>query len=130
MRMLAASLAALTAATLAAESPADRFRLNQMQVLGSHNSYKQPIDPSLFQLLRKKEPKRYTGLEYSHAPLAEQLDLGLRKLEIDVVHDPRGGLYRPNPDFGTGYQVKLPGGAAGRWNPLLPPPLKELPPLE
>jgi hypothetical protein len=38
--------------------------------------------------------------------------------------------YRPNPDFGTGYQVKLPGGAAGRWNPLLPPPLKELPPLE
>jgi len=95
MRMLAAvaTLTALAAATVAAESPADRFRLNQMQVLGSHNSYKQPIDPSLFQLLRKKDPKRYTGLEYSHAPLAEQLDLGLRKLEIDVVHDPQGGLY-------------------------------------
>jgi hypothetical protein len=38
--------------------------------------------------------------------------------------------YRPNPGFGTGYQVKLPGGSVGRWNPLLPPPLKDLPPPE
>jgi Phosphoinositide phospholipase C, Ca2+-dependent len=94
MRMPAALiLAAVAAATLAAESPADHFRLNQIQVLGSHNSYKQAIDPSLLQLLRKNEPRRYAALEYSHAPLAEQLDLGLRKLEIDVVYDPRGGLY-------------------------------------
>ncbi len=86
-------LAVLSAFALAAESPADHFRLNQIQVLGSHNSYKQAIDPSLLQLLRKKEPKRYAALEYSHATLLEQLDLGLRKLELDVVHDPQGGLY-------------------------------------
>jgi hypothetical protein len=38
--------------------------------------------------------------------------------------------YRPNPDFKTGYQVKLPGGSAGRWNPLLLPATRPLPPLE
>jgi hypothetical protein len=81
------------AASLWAQSPADRFRLNQIQVLGSHNSYKQEMDPSLLRLLRKEDPNRYASLEYSHAPLREQLDLGLRKLEIDVVHDPDGGLY-------------------------------------
>ena len=91
MRTLA--LVLLAAATLLAESPADHFRLNQIQVLGSHNSYKQAIDPSLMKLLRKEDPKRYEGLEYSHLPMNEQLDLGMRKLEIDVVHDPEGGLY-------------------------------------
>ena len=35
--------------------------------------------------------------------------------------------YRPNQDFHTGYQVKLPGGGIGRWNPVLPPPIKSLP---
>jgi hypothetical protein len=38
--------------------------------------------------------------------------------------------YRPDPVFGTGYEVKLPGGTPGRWNPLLPPPLKNLAPPE
>lgn len=33
------------------------------------------------------------ALEYSHLSLEEQLDLGLRSLEIDVVNDPQGGLY-------------------------------------
>ena len=36
------------------------------------------------------------GLEYYHLPLSEQLDLGLRGLEIDVLHDPEGGRYQ-NP---------------------------------
>jgi hypothetical protein len=38
--------------------------------------------------------------------------------------------YRPNPDFGTGYQVRMPGGATARWNPVLAPPLSGLPPPE
>lgn len=76
-----------------AQSPADQFRLNQIQVLGSHNSYKEAIDPSLLQLLKKENPQRMQSLEYEHASYSEQLDLGLRKLEIDVVYDPDGGLY-------------------------------------
>jgi len=86
-------IAVFVAVTLRAQSPADRFRLNQIQVLGSHNSYKKAIDPALFKILTKADPKAYASLEYSHLTFAEQLDLGMRKLEIDVVYDPKGGLY-------------------------------------
>lgn len=84
----------ITAATgLRAQSPADQFSLNQIQVVGSHNSYKRAIEPALLQHLLKEDPKTYMPLVYSHAPYKEQLDLGLRGLEIDVVYDPQGGLY-------------------------------------
>jgi hypothetical protein len=39
-------------------------RMNQIQVLGSHNSYKQAIDPSLLSLLQKKLGDRARGVEY------------------------------------------------------------------
>jgi hypothetical protein len=68
-------------------------RMNQTQVIGSHNSYKQAISASLWSLLLVRDPQRMLGLEYSHLPLTRQLDLGLRKLELDVVHDPEGGRY-------------------------------------
>ena len=67
--------------------------MNQTRVLGSHNSYKQAIDPPLLALLRQKVGERIQGIEYSHLPIEKQLDLGLRALEIDVVNDPAGGLY-------------------------------------
>jgi hypothetical protein len=67
--------------------------MNQIQVLGSHNSYHTGIDSSLFNYLHAKYGKRMDGLEYSHVPIQQQLDMGLRALEIDVVNDPRGGLY-------------------------------------
>jgi hypothetical protein len=82
-----------TEASNFALADADAQRMNQTQVIGSHNSYKLPIDPALFQLLRAKSGERMDGLDYSHAPIPEQLDLGLRNLELDVVHDPDGGRY-------------------------------------
>lgn len=91
MKTIVLALAAAVAAF--GQSPVDQFRMNQTQVLGSHNSYKQAIDPSLLQLLMKENGQRYKSLEYEHASYSEQLDLGLRKLEIDVVHDPKGGRY-------------------------------------
>jgi hypothetical protein len=66
--------------------------MNQIRVLGSHNSYKQAIDPSLLSLLRQKDHS-VEGIEYSHLPIEQQLDRGIRALEIDVVYDPTGGLY-------------------------------------
>ena len=33
------------------------------------------------------------ALDYSHPPLSEQLDLGLRALELDLFYDPDGGRY-------------------------------------
>jgi hypothetical protein len=72
---------------------ADDARMNQVQVLGSHNSYHVGIDPELFTFLRQKYGERMDGLYYSHLPIERQLDLGLRSLEIDVVYDPNGGRY-------------------------------------
>jgi hypothetical protein len=93
--------------------------LNQIQVIGTHNSYAQPIDsmvmatfgPILDTLLsarlaamdevRKAEyleyhPNRVSieeALSYTHPPLTDQLEAGMRSLEIDVYYDPSGGRF-------------------------------------
>ena len=71
----------------------DEVRLNHIQVIGSHNSYKEAIEPSLFTALSELDSTRFLGLEYDHISLTEQLNLGLRKLELDVFYDPEGGLF-------------------------------------
>ena len=71
----------------------DSKKINQVQVIGSHNSYKQAIDPALFAMLSRTDSTRFKAIEYSHLSLAEQLDLGLRGLEIDVYADQKGGKY-------------------------------------
>jgi hypothetical protein len=73
--------------------PADNLRLNQIQVLGSHNSYKRAMDAERMATLRAVDPGLAEALDYAHPPLAEQLDLGLRKLEIDVFYDPDATLF-------------------------------------
>jgi hypothetical protein len=88
---VALAVAAILGATAVAAGP---LRLNDLQVLGSHNSYKEPIDPPLFALLLElRSPARIRPLEYGHAPLRDQLDAGLRALELDVYYDPEGGRY-------------------------------------
>jgi hypothetical protein len=71
----------------------DELPVNKVQVIGSHNSYKRAIDSGLYSLLEAKNPKAAIELEYSHIPLPQQLDLGLRNLEIDVYADEKGGKY-------------------------------------
>ncbi|UCS91685.1 phosphatidylinositol-specific phospholipase C1-like protein [Echinicola marina] len=85
----------LTALFLWLSSPlyAQDIKLNQIQVIGSHNSYKSDMAPELLQYLAKVNPAASQSLEYAHIPLEEQLDLGLRNLELDVFHDPEGGRY-------------------------------------
>ena len=75
------------------DSGFDDLPINKVQIIGSHNSYKQALDPALFSLLKTKKPDVAMGLEYSHVSLAEQLNLGLRNLEIDVYADEKGGKY-------------------------------------
>ena len=69
-------------------------RLNQIQVIGSHNSYH----------LRGREPfwSAFSGfvpdvartLDYAHPPLANQFsDQAVRQIELDVATDPKGGRY-------------------------------------
>lgn len=71
----------------------NELRMNQIQVIGSHNSYKQSIEPPLLRMLIGKNPEAI-GLDYHHLPLNEQLELGIRGLEIDVSHDPAGKRYQ------------------------------------
>lgn len=65
-----------TAATPAMDDVVD---LNQIQVIGSHNSY----HVSNFDQIGGLSPLAAT-LDYTHDPLPEQLEEGLRSLELDV----------------------------------------------
>lgn len=67
-------------------------RFNQIQVIGSHNSYKKAIQPELLQLVSDQDSDIF-HLNYEHLSITEQLDLGLRKLELDIYHDPDGSRY-------------------------------------
>ena len=91
---------------------ANDARMNQIQVIASHNSYKSAIDPALLESLRKQFGDRLNGLEYSHLPVQQQLDLGLRGLEIDVVYDPNGGLYAHPKGLELEKESQLPPGSA------------------
>lgn len=69
------------------------IQLNNIQVIGSHNSYKMPIDAPLWNHLYVLDSAKAMSLQYGHIPLSEQLDLGLRNLELDVFYDPKGGHF-------------------------------------
>jgi hypothetical protein len=69
------------------------LRSNDIQIIGTHNSYKQPMAPELLAAHRLRDPVGADGLDYGHRPLAEQLDRGVRGLELDIFHDPQGGRY-------------------------------------
>lgn len=74
-------------------SPYDGLKINQVQVIGSHNSYKKAIDPAEFKLLQTIDSARFSAIDYEHIALADQLNLGLGALEIDVASDTAGGRY-------------------------------------
>jgi hypothetical protein len=63
--------------------PAGALRFDQIQTLGTHNSYHvlegSPAHPSH---------------DYSHPPLPTQLDAGIRHFELDLHRDPTGGPHQ------------------------------------
>ena len=68
------------------ESTNAGLNINHIQFVGSHNSYKRAMPNGFVKQLMKVNPKVMESLEYEHIPLAEQLDLGIRKLELDVFY--------------------------------------------
>ncbi len=80
-------------ATPDADRSLDSLRLDQVRMLGSHNSYRPYPLPQVEARIRALAPKEWDGLAYGHPPLESQLALGLRQLEIDVAPDPQGGAY-------------------------------------
>lgn len=97
--------------------------VNQIQVIGSHNSYHAGFAPSEQKYLETNYPKTLRGLDYRHAPLGDQLSGGVRQVEIDVFNDPRGGKFAhpaivkmiasaklpPDPDFDPNHEMDKPG---------------------
>jgi calcium-dependent phosphoinositide phospholipase C len=70
-----------------------RMRLNELQVLGSHNSYHIEPEPALLAAIASIDPVAAASLEYTALPLDEQLERGVRQLELDLFADPQGGRY-------------------------------------
>lgn len=91
----AIAFAVLTAAASAqtAKQQDQLVHLNQIQVIGSHNSYDLGFTPSEAAWLKKVNPRAFDALDYSHQSLTHQLDGGVRQLEIDIVQDPKGGRF-------------------------------------
>lgn len=78
---------------LSQEYRTGNVRLNDIQVIGSHNSYKIGIEKPLWEYLFQLDSSMAKSLQYEHIQLTQQLDLGIRNLELDVFHDPQGGHY-------------------------------------
>lgn len=97
--------------------------VNQIQVIGSHNSYHTGFAPSEHKFLETHSPKTLHGLDYKHAPLGDQLTGGVRQLEIDIFNDPKGGRFAhpaivknvaaaglpADPDFDPNHEMDKPG---------------------
>ena len=72
----------------------DGPRIDQIQVIGSHNSYHLAPHPNVQGLLGARGRVAARALDYTHRPLAEQFGLlGVRQVELDVFADPEGGHY-------------------------------------
>jgi hypothetical protein len=120
--MLMLSLYGMGQQTTAAQQD-QTLRINQIQVIGSHNSYHTGIAPSERKLIEQQNPKAMRALDYAHAPLPDQLTGGVRQLEIDVYADTKGGRYAhpvivdkvaaaglpPDPDFDPKHEMDKPG---------------------
>ncbi|SDD69194.1 Phosphoinositide phospholipase C, Ca2+-dependent [Pricia antarctica] len=69
------------------------IKINDIQIIGSHNSYKVAIERPILDYLFQLDSATGRSLQYEHPPFTEQLELGLRNLELDVFNDPKGSYY-------------------------------------
>jgi len=74
-------------------APGPVVGLDEIQVLAAHNAYHLEGEPALLAAITANLPALTPTIEYSHPTLTEQLDLGLRSMELDVFEDPEGGRY-------------------------------------
>lgn len=105
----AAIVVAAAGAALAAQD--DELRINQIQVIGTHNSYHAGLTPGVAKLLQVSNPKAFDGLDYQHGPLTQQFDHGVRQIELDIFGDAQGGR------FAHPYGATLNAGGAAAYDP-------------
>lgn len=84
-----------------APTDGDELRMNQVQILASHNSYHLRTDKRVLRYIKNlykmgllPRDLNPDELDYQHVPLTEQFDkYGIRGVELDVYYDPQGGRY-------------------------------------
>lgn len=74
-------------------------QINQIQILGSHNSYRQMTYKPIYEILEKLKSSLPADLNpdflnYTHLPLEQQMnDYNVRSIELDVYYDHDGGRF-------------------------------------
>jgi hypothetical protein len=120
---VALSVSVLAGAPKPVACDANDVRLNQIQVIGSHNSYHIGMGTHEMELLRLRNRQAAESLSYSHPALDLQLDQGIRQIELDIYADTKGGRYShpawpklmaeakisPDPDFDPQHLFDKPG---------------------
>jgi hypothetical protein len=101
-------LFALSGAFVSASAQLNQTKLNEIQIVGTHNSYHAGISPNEMAYLRKVNPQAADALEYRHPTLTTQLNDGVRQLEIDVYADSNGGLFAHPAGPGLAAKAGLP----------------------
>jgi Phosphoinositide phospholipase C, Ca2+-dependent len=77
----------------------NKLPINELQLLGSHNSYRKLTDPYILGFMYQNGqllPPSFNpdGWDYEHLPLDIQFnDYGIRSIELDVFDDPNGGMF-------------------------------------
>jgi hypothetical protein len=85
---------AVCCSALSSTGLASEPRLNQIQVIGSHNSYHIAPYQGVMSVIAAAGAQRAESLDYTHPPLAEQFSQeGIRQVELDIYADPKGGLF-------------------------------------
>ncbi|MEO3868781.1 phosphatidylinositol-specific phospholipase C1-like protein [Nonomuraea sp. B12E4] len=94
---------AVSAQTAPAATPASatasagNVRMNQIQFMGAHNAYHRELQGAELAQGVKMDPTYPSWGAYSHASIADLLGRqNVRAVELDLLPDPEGGLYR-NP---------------------------------
>lgn len=76
---------------------AGAVRMNHVQLMGAHNAYHRELQGAELALATRVDPTYPSWGAYSHPPVADLLgQQRVRGLELDLLPDPQGGLYR-NP---------------------------------
>lgn len=79
-----------------------QLRLNEVQYIGTHNSYHIAMGDALAILLKAADyeaseewnaDKLVYSTDFTHPSITTQLQMGLRQFELDVFADPQGGRF-------------------------------------
>lgn len=75
----------------------DTLRLNQLQTLGTHNSFHLAPPADELALLAEMNAQQASEREYSHSPLPTQFgEEGIRQIELDIFADETGMYATPS----------------------------------